>query len=288
MKDKKTPNDDLFDFLLTKFKEIIAQTTGIKIKQRDEKKLFSSIMLRMNELHFPTPLVYYQKIKSNGRKSEQEIIKLICSIVNKESYFFRDKGHFDVLKSEIFPTLIKEKSQQRTLRIWSAGCSSGEEPYSIAMLLFSLLPNWRNWDLLILGTDLCKDMIDKAQSGLYGEMSFRTINNGDRNRFFSKQPNGHWLIAPFLRQNVIFAQNNLLTDIFPNEFSLIHHMDLIICRNVFIYFQQDAITKVVDKFNRTLNKGGYLLTGHGELQGFPLLPFKGQLLKGALIYQKVV
>lgn len=277
----------LSDHLLEKFENLIAQYTGLKIREREKKRVVSSILLRMNELQISDALLYYQKLLVKNKESQEEIVYLTCSFINKESYFFRDKGHFETLKYDIFPVLIKEKSQNKVLRIWSAGCSQGEEPYSIAMLLFSLLSDWRSWKITIIGTDLCQDVIEKARKGIYGEMAFRAMGMKERKRFFIQQPNGNWAIDPIFRQAVIFKRNNLFTDPFPDDYSMLNHMDLILCRNVFIYFQQDAITTVVDKFSRTLNKNGYLLTGHGELQNILIPSLKGHLLQGALVYQKM-
>lgn len=271
---------NLSNELIAKIKLLIAQYTGIKVRDKEQKKLISSILLRIDELQITNPAFYYQNLMLESKESQEEITKLVCSFANKESYFFRDKGHFTTLKNQIFPNLIKEKSTQKTLKIWSAGCSTGEEPYSIAMLLFSLLPDWMNWKLTILGTDLCYDTIEKARQGLFDEISLRAMGHKERLIFFSKQSDGQWLIAPFLREGVTFEQNNLVVDPFPSD------MDLIICRNVFIYFQQDAITKVINKFHQALNPGGYLLIGHGELQDTLVQPFKKHLLQGALVYQK--
>jgi chemotaxis protein methyltransferase CheR len=276
----------LNEYLLAKFEDLIAQFTGLNIREREKKRLASSILLRMRLLHISDPLFYYQKLLMKDRESREEVVHLACSFANKEIYFFRDKGHFEALKHDIFPELIKENSQQKSLKIWSAGCSNGEEPYSIAMLLSSLLPDWRSWKITILGTDLCQDAIEKARKGIYGEIAFRALSMKERRHYFSQQPNGAWAVNPVFRQAVVFEQNNLFADPFPNDYFLLNHMDLIICRNVFIYFQQDAITTVVDKFSRTLNKNGYLLTGHGELQGIPTPSLKGHLLQGALVYQK--
>lgn len=273
--------------LLLKFEVLIAQNTGLKIREREQKQLASSILSRINELQISDPLVYYQKLLMKNQENQEEILHLTCSFINKESYFFRDEGHFEALKANIFPMLIKEKKEQKRLKIWSAGCSSGEEPYSIAILLFSLLPNWKSWKITIVGTDLCQDVIEKGRKGIYGEMAFRAMSMKDRRHFFSQTPNGYWAINPIFRQAVVFEQNNLFTDSFPNDLSIFNHMDLIVCRNVFIYFQQDAITTVVDKFSRTLNKNGYLLTGHGELQNIFIPSLKGRLLQGAHVYQKI-
>lgn len=275
------------DLLLAKFEELISQFTGLKIREREKKRVASSIILRMNELRISDPLLYYQRLLLMNKQSQEEVLRLTCSFVNTESYFFRDKGHFETLKNEIFPTIIKAKSQQKQLRVWSAGCSGGEELYSIALLLFSFMPDWKSWKIILIGTDLCQDMVEKARRGVYGENAFRGMNLKDRERFFDQLPDGSWQIESFFRQMVIFERNNLFSDPFPNDQSFLNHMDLIICRNVFIYFQQDAITKVVDKFSRTLNKGGYLLTGHGELQNTSIPSLKSCLLKGALVYQKV-
>lgn len=271
--------------LLKKFKELICRYSGIKIQDRDDKKLSLAISLRMNNLDFSNILTYYQNLNLNNKTSYEETLKLICTLTNKETYFFRNHRLFDCLKQKILPDLIKRKNAQKVLRIWSAGCSTGEEPYSIAILLFSLLPNWKSWNILILGTDLSENLLEQARLGIYKERAFRSMDIKDREKYFLKQLDGSWLIAPFLQQAVTFQQGNLLFDPFPDQHTLLHSMDLIVCQNVFIYFEGSAIQKVVDKYAQTLNQEGYLLTGLGELQGI-IPPMKKQILQGTIAYQK--
>lgn len=272
--------------LLSEISVLISEYTGLKINEDKEKKLSSLILSRIRELQLSDATSYYQKLTRKNKESENELLRLVCSFINKESHFFRDKGHFEAIKNEILPDLIKEKNSKKELKIWCAGCARGEEAYSVAITLFSILHNFSEWKVTIIGTDLCPDVIEKARAGLYGNMAFRGTDPEIKKKFFLQQLNGEYLIGSFIRQIVKFEQNNLFLDIFPNDHSNLNHMDLIICRNVFIYFQRDAITKVVDKFTHTLNQGGYLLTGHGELLDISPPLLRKEILPGALVYRK--
>ena len=200
-----------------------------------------------------------------------------------ESYFFRDKGQFRLLKCTILPELIRRNAEKRSIRIWSAGCSTGEEPYSIAMVLKDLLPP--DWEALILGTDSNDEHLEKAVDGVYTDWSFRMVDASVKERFF-RRGKGKWTLDREIRNMVAFRKGDLLKEQFPSIASEIHTMDAIVCRNVFIYFAAASIAEVVKKFGETLNEGGYLITGHGELYGQKLHPLKVKMFPDSIVYIK--
>jgi chemotaxis protein methyltransferase CheR len=189
------------------------------------------------------------------------------------------------------PELIAEKQKQAvyggrpSLRIWSAGCSTGEEAYSLAILISELIPDWRQWDLRILGTDINSTVIVKAKEGIYSQWSFRMVPSDVQATYF-KPYKTDWQILPDWRSMVHFDTHNLVEDSFPSYTSGIHNMDLIICRNVFIYFQATAIAATIEKFYHTLNDGGYLLNGHTDLYGQDLSRFKTKIFPESVVCQR--
>lgn len=273
-------------FLISKFMAIIALHTGYNVADRDRKKLVNAVQERMSKLHIEEPLSYYQLLLNRNLSARNELIELTCYFANKETFFFRDAEQFVVLRDNILSQFIIKEYKTKELRILCAGCSSGEEPYSIAMLLVSLIPDWKSWKFVILGIDLCQNMIDRAKAGIYENHSFRSIDANYKTKFFTQQSDGKWLISPLFHQLVSFKQGNLLdTDLLLGE----AQFDLIICRNVFIYLHNDAKQKILQNFYKNLKINGYLMTGHGELQLLQpfSVPLKTVSFNGSIVYQKL-
>ncbi|MFY9327788.1 MAG: protein-glutamate O-methyltransferase CheR, partial [Georgfuchsia sp.] len=204
--------------------------------------------------------------------------------LNGETYFFRDHGQFDLLRLRLLPELIERRRDVKTLRLWSAGCSSGEEAYSLAMLLDMLLPQHDDWNISILGSDIDETALVKARQGRYRQWSFRMAPPELKHRYF--QHNGdEWKLIDRIRNMVTFSIVNLIDAPFPN--AQLQNMDLILCRNVFIYFNAAAVTAVANKLAATLNQGGYLLTAHTELIGHRVPNLQNKLFPEGVVYQQI-
>ncbi len=269
--------------LIENFRQLISTHTGLYIRPQDRELLCNKIEMRMKILKISNPEEYYGLLDGKTDQSEQEWKDLEIQITTVESYFFRDRGQFTLLENQILPELIKTKKEARSLRIWSAGCSTGEEVYSLAILLNELIPNHQEWNITIIGTDINVEVLEKAQRGIYNSWSFRLVGADLQNRYFHHQKN-LWQIDEKIRQMVKFRYGNLVHDYFPNPID-IHNMDLIICRNVFIYFEHQAIATVLKKFQQTLRPGGYLITGHTELHGQNLGQLEAKVFAESIIYQ---
>ncbi|MCC3419114.1 MAG: tetratricopeptide repeat protein [Microcoleus sp. PH2017_07_MST_O_A] len=269
------------------FIELIATHTGLQIRPQDRSGFSGKILTRMKALKIAFPDKYYQILAASSPESQKEWRELALLLTTNESYFMRDKGQFSLLEKVIFPELIARKIKlyetlgiKPRLRIWSAGCSTGEEPYSLLIILKQLIPDWDKWKILILGTDINQAAIEKAQRGIYSPWSFRLVDPELQNRYFSQRKTD-WEIDQNLRQFVSFRSVNLVTDNFPNIYTDLHNMDLILCRNVFVYFEAQYISQVLKKFAKTLRPGGYLMTGHAEIHSHVMNDFQpksGQLL----------
>ncbi|MCP4271481.1 MAG: hypothetical protein GY781_05860 [Gammaproteobacteria bacterium] len=193
----------------------------------------------------------------------------------------------DYLKNKLFPSLIEKRREEGYLylRIWSAGCSDGQELYSIVIILHQLLPDLEDWTLHLLGTDINIEALSRAIKGQYREWSFRSIDDGIRNTFFSKKKN-NWHIQNSIKKLTKFSYLNLYSDNYPSISSEINTMDLILCRNVFIYFDKSTAEVVMNKFHQSLLPGGYLLQSASDLHDFKINNFKHHYVDSTSYYIK--
>ncbi|MBD2183030.1 tetratricopeptide repeat protein [Planktothrix sp. FACHB-1355] len=286
--------------LIQRFVELISSNTGLHVREQDRENLAKIIWARLKILRLSTPEDYYQLLQphtdSNAVEDtlpEREWRELTHLLTTGESYFFRDKGQFALLRNMILPELIAAKNnaaniqagEKRSLRIWSAGCSTGEEPYSLAILLQELLTDLDDWNIFILGTDLNQQAIEKAKAGIYSPWSFRLVDTDLQMRYFHQRKT-EWQVDKRIGTMVKFAYGNLVKDHYPSLNSDIHSMDLILCRNVFVYFEYNAISVVLKKFYDTLLPSGYLITGHTELYAQDLGCFQVKVLPESVLYQR--
>ncbi len=223
---------------------------------------------------------YYQFLKYDRRKDE-EVADVMDLLTTNETYFFREAFQLRAFTDEIVPELVKSKQRERTLRIWSAGCSTGEEPYTIAMLLLEM-GCFQGWRIEIIGSDISQRVVQHARKGVYGKSSFRATDERYLRRFFSEVEGGH-RICDAVRELVTVSQMNLFD---ANRLALLGKMDVIFCRNVIIYFDQASKTRVIEAFHNTLRGGGYLLLGHSESLMNITTAFALKHLKNDMVYQK--
>ena len=219
---------------------------------------------------------------------------LLTQLTINESYFFRDRNQFQLIAQRLLPEIIARKQQQHRaatsqgrprLRIWSAGCSTGEELYSIAIALAELNFAWSEWDTLLIGTDISMKALTTAQLGLYGNWSFRHTDPTLQQKYF--RPQRQLLrIREDIHQRVTFQYSNLVQAHDASTSTLLQEIDLILCRNVFIYFDDQAIAHTLAKFRHSLACEGYLITGHTELYGQDVGQFQLQVFPESLVYQR--
>lgn len=272
--------------LLQRFQKLIAAHMGVHVREQDQGFLEKTLVSRQQALKISHGEKYYDLLKTENTNSVAEWRQLAILLTNQESYFFRDLGQFALLRRKIIPELLEQNKEHRTLRIWSAGCSTGQEPYSIAILVDMLLPFRSEWRIFIIGTDVSEAALEKARRGAYSNWSFRNTDRDVQQRYFHRQQK-EYVLDTRIRQSVTFKYGNLLQDDFPSRGSELFDIDLILCRNVFIYFKRDVVTKVLSKFDRTLRNDGYLLTGHAELHEVPMYNLKARTFPETVIYQKV-
>ncbi|PLX72164.1 MAG: chemotaxis protein CheR [Desulfuromonas sp.] len=204
---------------------------------------------------------YYFLLRYNKVK-DQELTEVINIITTNETYFFREEFQLKTFVDEILPEVkIRKEAKQegKKLRIWSAGCSTGEEPYTIAMLLLDK-PEFRDWEIEIIGTDISHRVLQIARKGVYSDISFRATEETAKNRFFTAV-DGKFRVNDNVRKHVSISHLNLFDS---SKVSLLGKMDIIFCRNVIIYFDIAAKKKVIESFYQRLHPEGFLLLGHSE------------------------
>jgi chemotaxis protein methyltransferase CheR len=234
-----------------------------------------------------TNLESYFKTITDPVNGGLELERLVNNLTIGESHFFRDAGQFDTLLKNVLPDIIKRQQAARTLHIWSAGCACGEEPYSIAMLLRDLIPDIANWTIFILATDINSQFLKRAHQALYGEWAFREDRAIQfQTRYFTKRGNKYEL-NPEIRRMVTFRPLNLAEEHYPSYETNTLLVDLIICRNVTIYFPQEVTRMVIDRFYRALKEGGWLAIGHSEHSLKTYQQFQLQYFPDAILYQRL-
>lgn len=267
-------------------KQIIAQKTGLIELGRDDAKLLIYFRGRMQSLGYSSLHQYSELLSGDSPETNVELKRIAIDFSNTESFFFRDHGQMRLLRETILPELVIKNQNTRTLNILSAASSSGEELYSIAIMLSEILPDYKSWRITLLGVDINHDAIKKAENGVYSKWSFRSVPEETISKYFVNK-NNDLIISENIKKMVFFRYFNLVDNIssFPLKGSE-STFDLIICRNVFIYFETTGITKAVTNLTHLLKRNGYLLTGHSELANMHFPGLKPVAFPDSFIYQK--
>lgn len=218
----------------------------------------------------------------------KKTIELLASYLTiGETYFFRENKTFKVLEEQILPELIRSRRRnERCLRIWSAGCATGEEPYSIAILLRRRIPDFKDWNITILATDINPQFLDRASEGIYSEWSFRDTPTGFKEKYFTRKPNGQFQILPDIKRMVTFSYLNLAEDTYPSILNNTNAMDIIFCRSVLMYFIPTRIKEAVQKFCHSLIEGGWLIVSQAEVSHVSFPHLASIHYRDAILYRK--
>ena len=245
-------------------RRLIRDRTGIVIQDHQVENFYNTVATAMQHFGHAQCKSFIQSLRVIDKNSP-ELEFLITGITVGESYFFRDEGQIEFLRNEFLPKLIAKRSKtDKHLRIWSAGCSDGQELYTLAFLLMDLIPDIENWRIHLLGTDINTDTLAKCMRGQYREWSFRNTPDSIRKRYFKKCKEGY-ILHEEVQQIARFSYLNLAEDAFPSLLTDTNAIDLVLCRNVFIYFDQETVTKVLQKFTQCLVPDGILMLGASDL-----------------------
>ncbi len=239
--------------------ELVRQHAGIKLSEAKRDMAYSRLVRRLRELQLDSFDVYCRMLREDPG---DELIQFTNAITTNLTAFFRENHHFDHLAQTLLPALLREKAGRRQIRIWSAGCSTGEEPYSIAMVAREVVPQRAGWEVKISATDLDSNVLATAGSGVYPMERVETLPQARLRRWFLRGKGGNHgrvKVRPELRELIEFGQLNLL-----REWPFREPFDIIFCRNVVIYFDKPTQRRLFDRYADILAPGGHLFIGHSE------------------------
>ena len=253
----------LSDSLFQKFSELVYQKCGINLHEGKKALLQARLNKRLRASGLSSYKDYYQYLTTQG--DERELRQFLDCISTNLTYFFRESQHFEFLDKVFLPELIENKRRDRSnrIRIWSAGCSTGEEPYSLAMCVASRLREAGQWDFRILATDISTRVLDVATRGVYAQEKVDKVPPALRQQYFRPSGGngreGDYEVLPLLRSIVAFRRLNL-----KEPFPFKGPFDCIFCRNVMIYFDKPTQESLIRKMAGYLDRGGHLFVGHSE------------------------
>jgi chemotaxis protein methyltransferase CheR len=245
--------DKEFDLLST----LVYKESGIRLGESKKSLLVSRLSKRLRILGLQTFKEYFDKHLNN--ENDSELIQMLDLISTNKTSFFREQAHFDFLRQVILPALLSVKQ----IKIWSSACSSGEEPYSIAMTLYDNVANPNQWNFRILASDISTRVLARAQEGFYDVNQVSEIGNAKVKLHFLRgrgEDEGKVRVKSHLREIVSFNRINLMDERYPVK----NDLDIIFCRNVMIYFDRSTQENLMIKFFRYLKPGGYVFIGHSE------------------------
>lgn len=273
--------------LLSRLSELLAAKTGLDFPTERWSDLERGIAAAAPTFGMPDVDSCARWLVS-APLTRKQIETLASHLTVGETYFFREERSLQVLERHILPELLHAREHsERRLRIWSAGCCTGEEPYSIAMLLDRLIPRPREWNVTILATDINPAFLRKAAEGVYSEWSFRGTPDWIRERYFKQGKNSRFEIQPLIRNRVAFSYLNLADDVYPSLTNNTNAMDVIFCRNVLMYFTAAQAKKVIENFHRSLVDGGWLIVSPVETSNSLFSRFTAVGFPGAVLYRKL-
>ncbi|MBU2699979.1 chemotaxis protein methyltransferase CheR [Sporomusaceae bacterium BoRhaA] len=238
--------------------QFVKQNYGINLAQK-RTLVYGRLHHYMVQSGFNSFSEYFRYIVSDHTGKAGSI--LLDKLTTNHTYFLREPKHFEFLEQEVLPYLSKVEAKHKDLRLWSAGCSTGEEPYTLAMLIDNFFgSNKVGWDTKILATDISTAALKKAQAAMYSSDLLKTLPKNWQTRYFCKVDEEFSVLTKRIREEVIFRRFNLMNAAFPFK----KKFHLIFCRNVMIYFDAETRQELVNRFYDNMERGGYLFIGHSE------------------------
>jgi chemotaxis protein methyltransferase CheR len=278
-RDGARPTMDEATFL--RLRDLIYQSSGLYFDQKAQPTLERRLRPRVQALHLSSFEQYYLYLQFD-RDRRDEMQRALDSVAVHETYFFRETRALRAFGEEMLQEFAERNQESRTIRVWSAGCSTGEEAYTLAILILES-GLFDDWKVELSASDLSQRVITEARAGRYRQNSFRTMDEERRARYFTEQQEGSWLIDERLRLMVNFGCFNLADS---RRFNIYSDLDVIFCRNVMLYFDTAARRRTVAGFHQQLREGGYLILGAAESLVTLNAPFRLAHLQNDLVYQK--
>ncbi len=268
-----------------RLKAHLIASTGLAFYADRDKLLMDLIAGRLSELGLRN-CSSYTAFLANGERGGAEMEVLIAQLTIGETYFFRDEDQFAAIRDVILPDILERKQASKQLRIWSAGCATGAEPYSLAILLArELSERIAGWEVHILATDLNRSFLARAAEGKFRKAALRSISDDVKRECFSSD-GSTWRIHPQYKHWISFHQMNLMENEFSHSFPRGAEFDLILCRNVMIYFAREVSCRLIGQLHQALGEGGWLVVGASESNLDNLKIFRTVNAAGTRLFQK--
>lgn len=269
------------EFIL--LRDFVYEKAGIYFAENKGYLLESRLAARLDELGLSSFEEYHYYLKYGGQKTEQELISLFDLVTTNETSFFRNPPQLDAFKMIVQKTYANGCWPEGGLKIWSAGCSTGEEPYTLAILMLELnAVMGKPRPFTIFGTDISTKALESAKKGIFNQYSVRNTDKGVLHKYFTEKKGLH-VVNDAVRKQVTLDFLNLMDS---DSYRKYRQMDMIFCRNVLIYFDKKAKKKVIENFYESLKPKGYLTIGHAESLHNISRGFKPLIFPGTIAYQK--
>jgi chemotaxis protein methyltransferase CheR len=282
----KTDSQNIPNALLLRLSEYLTAKIGLHFSNRNRNELHQKMAAAMKDFDFKDVSEFIEWLLSSS-PTQKQIEILASHLTVGETYFFREKKGFEILEHSILPGLIDTRRRTgKRLRFWSAGCSTGEEPYSIAILLEKLIPDLKDWNITILATDINTAALQKADEGIYSDWSFRDTPPFFKDKYFERVNGNRYLLRPDIRKMVTFSYLNLSEDVYPALQTNTNGMDVIFCRNVLMYFAPDHVKRAAERFYRSLVDNGWLIVSPVETSQIHYAQYATVRLQDSTFYKK--
>jgi len=274
------------EYMLDKLNKYISENLGLYFPVKRWDDLRDKFQLACLEFGFSDAESCLNWLMSTPL-TQKQVETLSSYLTIGETHFFRDRNIYNELEKHVLPELINSRRKTgKYIRIWSAGCSSGEEPYSIAILLHKMITDLKDWSISILATDINPRALKKAKEGIYNKWSFRGTPEWVKNVYFTKTRKNSYKIKPYIKEMVSFSYHNLAKDPYPSLLNNTTAMDFIFSRNVIMYFHPQLVKKIIKRFYRSLINKGWLLVSGSEGQFVHMSRFLTVSFPDAIFYRK--
>ncbi|CAM3728853.1 CheR family methyltransferase [Polynucleobacter arcticus] len=258
--------------------------SGMRIPELDHERLSAWVEKRIQSLCLKTQIDYLHYLIRSDDLSEDR--QMLCDLLTTgETFFMRDPGQMELIRRVILPAIISKENTLKLIRIWAPACATGEEIYSLLILLEQVLPQIDNWEIDIVGSDINPIFIEQAKKAIYGDWSFRGCNADFKNAYFHKVDGG-WKLIDRIRSRARFLVFDLVKGVLPNPSHHLADINFILCRNLFIYMNTEAINLIAEKLSACLKSGGVLMTAHGELHAYRQSGLQVKIYPESLVYEK--
>lgn len=285
MQSLQSPADMLEDPFFERLKSHVIEATGLSYYATQDTELARHLSERLAALRLSNCGAYWILLR-DGRAGATELDLLIAQLTIGETFFFRHVEQFNAIRDRVLPEVIERNQKSRALRIWSAGCATGAEPYSIAILLKQFWPEiLSQWDVTILGTDINRAFLDQARQGRFGDWALRATPVEVANACFVRS-GADWILRPECRRCVSFDYHNLVQVPYPSVQAEQGSWDIILCRNVMIYFSHEMNRRIVGQFRGCIADDGWLVVGHAESNTELFQAFETVNAAEAVLYRK--